>query len=187
MFVARIETMLSGFLVHYYRAIPFHIGEGALECHLPITFSQNKGFCSGKSEKKFNCSSCTFSNLIFYRIKRVPVTGSSGIPTQGAKYLETKLYILPLLSVHMFVSEPFSVSITPFTFPVRSLSCRAFVSRLRLSSSGLQLEIINRFFFKRNNMSRAMRTCVWCHLRTTKAQISLRIRAVWSAPLLFAA
>ena len=36
-------------------------------------------------------------------------------------------------------------------------------------------------------MSRAMRKCVFCHMRTTKAQISLRIRAVWSAPLLFAA
>ena len=32
-----------------------------------------------------------------------------------------------------------------------------------------------------------MRKCVLCHMWTTKAQISLRIRAVWSAPLLFAA
>ena len=39
----------------------------------------------------------------------------------------------------------------------------------------------------RMNMSRAMRKCVLCHMRTTKAQISVRIRAVWSAPLLFAA
>ena len=30
------------------------------------------------------------------------------------------------------------------------------------------------------------KTCL-CHMRTTKAQISLRIRAVWSVPLLFAA
>ena len=30
------------------------------------------------------------------------------------------------------------------------------------------------------------KTCLW-HMRTTKAQINLRIRAVWSAPLLFAA
>ena len=29
------------------------------------------------------------------------------------------------------------------------------------------------------------KTC-FCHMRTTKAQINLRIRAVWSAPLLFA-
>ena len=36
-------------------------------------------------------------------------------------------------------------------------------------------------------LSRAMRRCVLCHMRTTKVQISLRIRAVWSAPLLFAA
>ena len=36
-------------------------------------------------------------------------------------------------------------------------------------------------------MSQAMRNCVLCHMRTTKAQISLRIRAVSSAPLLFAA
>ena len=34
--------------------------------------------------------------------------------------------------------------------------------------------------------SRAMRKRVLCHMRTTKAQISLRIRAVWSALLLFA-
>ena len=27
----------------------------------------------------------------------------------------------------------------------------------------------------------------FCHMRITKVQISLRIRAVWSAPLLFAA
>ena len=36
-------------------------------------------------------------------------------------------------------------------------------------------------------LSRAMRKCVLCHMRTTKAQISLRIRAVGSAHLLFAA
>ena len=36
-------------------------------------------------------------------------------------------------------------------------------------------------------MSQAMRKCVLCHMQTTKAQISLRILAVWSAPLLFAA
>ena len=41
---------LLGFLVHYYSAIPFHIGEGALECHLPIKFSEQKRF--RKSEKK---------------------------------------------------------------------------------------------------------------------------------------
>ena len=32
-----------------------------------------------------------------------------------------------------------------------------------------------------------MQKCVLCHMRTTKVQISLRIHAVWSAPLLFAA
>ena len=32
-----------------------------------------------------------------------------------------------------------------------------------------------------------VRKRVLCHMRTTKAQISLHIRAVWSAPLLFAA
>ena len=36
------------------------------------------------------------------------------------------------------------------------------------------------------NESRHEKTCL-CHMRTTKAQISLRIRAVWSAPLLFTA
>ena len=35
--------------------------------------------------------------------------------------------------------------------------------------------------------SLTMRKCVLCHMRTTKAQIRLHIRAVWSAPLLFTA
>ena len=35
-------------------------------------------------------------------------------------------------------------------------------------------------------LGQVMRKCVLCHMRTTKVQISLRIRAVWSAPLLFA-
>ena len=38
---------------------------------------------------------------------------------------------------------------------------------------------------QRSNEPRHEKTCL-CHVRTTKAQISLRIRAVWSAPLLFA-
>ena len=37
------------------------------------------------------------------------------------------------------------------------------------------------------NMSHVMKKTYLCHMRTTKAQISLRIHAVWSAPLLFAA
>ena len=41
---------LLGFLVHYNSVIPFHIGEGALECHLPIKFSEQKRF--RKSEEK---------------------------------------------------------------------------------------------------------------------------------------
>ena len=36
-------------------------------------------------------------------------------------------------------------------------------------------------------MGQDMRKCVLCHMWTTKMQISLRIRAVWSALLLFAA
>ena len=36
------------------------------------------------------------------------------------------------------------------------------------------------------NEPRHEKTC-YCHMRTTKAQISLHIRAVWSAPLLFTA
>ena len=36
-------------------------------------------------------------------------------------------------------------------------------------------------------LDQVMQKRVLCHMRTTKSQISLRIRAVWSAPLLFAA
>ena len=41
-----------GFLVHNYSAIPFHIGEGALECHLPIKFSEQKRFRKIRRKKK---------------------------------------------------------------------------------------------------------------------------------------
>ena len=37
------------------------------------------------------------------------------------------------------------------------------------------------------HMGQVMRKRVVCHMRTTKAQITLRIRAIWSASLLFAA
>ena len=37
------------------------------------------------------------------------------------------------------------------------------------------------------HMGEVMRKCVLYLMRTTKVQFSLRIRAVWSAPLLFAA
>ena len=39
---------------------------------------------------------------------------------------------------------------------------------------------------KKTNEPRHEKTCV-SHVQTTKVQISLRIRAVWSAPLLFTA
>ena len=63
------------------------------------------------------------------------------------------------------------------------------------SHTGFQLDKILQFsydvaLFKSNNkkqLSQAIIKCVLCHMRTTKAQISLRMRAVWSAPLLFAA
>ena len=47
------------FLVHYYSAVPIHIGKGALECHLPIKFSENKRFRKIRKKKKNNnnCSS----------------------------------------------------------------------------------------------------------------------------------
>ena len=53
------------------------------------------------------------------------------------------------------------------------------------------LVVFIRFVVHVSNMARLIgprheKTCL-CHMRTTKAQISLRIRAVWSAPLLFAA
>ena len=56
----------------------------------------------------------------------------------------------------------------------------------------LTLTVWIRFHFSdpwsfHKKLSRAMRKCVLCHMRTTMAQISLRIRTVWSAPLLFAA
>ena len=73
---------------------------------------------------------------------------------------------------------------------------------MKVSSDGNQLDFIMDPLFKLNerlsniisllaltNEPHHKKTC-FCHMRTTKAQISLadlRIRAVWSAPLLFAA
>ena len=38
-----------------------------------------------------------------------------------------------------------------------------------------------------NYMGQSIWKCILCHMRKTKAQISLRIRTVWSAPLFFTA
>ncbi len=46
-----------------------------------------------------------------------PVTGSSLIPLQGAKYREMKSYCSPYWSTHPFSLEPFRVRITPRNFP----------------------------------------------------------------------
>ena len=45
----------------------------------------------------------------------------------------------------------------------------------------------NNVTMERLKMGQVMGKRVLSHMRTTKVQISLRIRAVWSAPLLFAA
>ena len=50
-------------------------------------------------------------------------------------------------------------------------------------------EVIVGWYADKDNMllsQRHEKTCL-CHMQTTKAQISLRIRAVWSATFLFAA
>ena len=41
--------------------------------------------------------------------------------------------------------------------------------------------------FKMNKWATSWKNMFECHIGTTKAQISLRTSAVWSAPLLFAA
>ena len=69
------------------------------------------------------------------------------------------------------------------------------ISRLQLVSvaehAGLSLTWSqtpkDRFSRDVAQLGHVMRKRVLCHMRTTKVQISLRIRAVWSAPLLFAA
>ena len=48
-FVARSFLLAVG--PDHYSAIQFHIGEGALECHLPIKCSEKK-----VSQKSFECS-----------------------------------------------------------------------------------------------------------------------------------
>ena len=66
--------------------------------------------------------------------------------------------------------------------------------RLTLHSSGIWARSCENVSYAiweqqrcRSKMGQVMRKCVLCHMRTTKVQISLRIRTVWSAPLLFAA
>ena len=59
---------------------------------------------------------------------------------------------------------------------ISCLNCRKDMAKMEV-----------KFYNNNIKMSRAMKKRVLCHMRTTKAQISLRIRAVWSAPLLFTA
>ena len=63
-----------------------------------------------------------------------------------------------------------------------SLDSIAEISRTLATFCGKKRKTVGQLY-----VSRAMKKCVLRHMRTTKAQISLRIRAVWSAPLLFAA
>ena len=68
-----------------------------------LRFSGNKIHCSPRDQS--------------LSVNYLPVTGSSGIPTQGAKYRETKSYIVPQLSTQPFDSVPCRVTITPRTTP----------------------------------------------------------------------
>ena len=61
----------------------------------------------------------------------------------------------------------------------------------KMMTEGENLLLLKYLLFKikiiRWYMGQVMRKRVLCHIRTTKAQISLHIHAVWSASLLFAA
>ena len=59
--------------------------------------------------------------------------------------------------------------------------------RKSAGDSGSDFDDIRGRFCYGSQVGQVMRKCVLCYMRTTKVQISLRIRAVISAPLLFAA
>ena len=73
----------------------------------------------------------------------LPVTGSSYIPTHGAKYLDTKSYCSPLSSTHPFSFEPFSVRMKPLILPVRSAKTNLSTAGLCASSSALCKQFLN--------------------------------------------
>ena len=79
-----------------------------------------------------------------------------------------------------------------FYMPSTNLSHQHSVERIDIHCKltfGFKYIIHTLVFKCLNNLSHVtvMRKSAFCHMRTTKAQISLRFRAVWSAPLLFAA
>ena len=84
-------------------------------------------------------------------------------------------------------AHPWSV-ISTFAVPIRAV----WSAPLLFAPCSLFHSVPQSYIFAKVNLdqhrylSHVMRKCVLCHLRTTKMQISLRIRAVWSAPLLFA-
>ena len=78
-----------------------------------------------------------------------------------------------LCASRAFVRLLTRVSFCPFSLP---LDVRDWLRLMIVARHGLSI----------NFELRHEKTC-FCPMRTTKAQISLRIRAVWSAPLLFAA
>ena len=84
------------------------------------------------------------------------------------------------------LSYPSAACQNHFTMLLSGVQCFNLVCNFQSSRSILpRPPIINYKILM--HMSQAMRKCVLCHMRTTKAQISLRIRVVWSAPLLFTA
>ena len=105
-------------------------------------------------------------NWIFFSFRRTSLTGEwvglahSDIPSSATRPFKI-LFTATVIIATMFSSPQVSLK-----------NVRAMFS-LNYSKNGVI------------KLSRAMRKSVLCHMRTTKAQISLRIRAVWSAPLFF--
>ena len=69
--------------------------------------------------------------------------------------------------IRNFKGENTVMQVTGLMVKTMFCTCTFFVNHVRIH-----------FRESRINFSRVMRKCVLCHMRTTKAQISLRIRAV---------
>ena len=94
--------------------------------------------------------------------------------------LQVKQHTLPC---HMSRSDSQSISDKPIAVNDQVM-CWSHVHIYFLSKA---IFVHKKYVFKPNKDETCHeKTCI-CHMRTTKAQISLRICAVWSAPLLFVA
>ena len=116
--------------------------------------------CAGQFR---NCTDSHFAQNIYIKYQNTKIIGRVSL------YTETCVYAWYSNALKSYAARPMTYTEMGIWIP----------SLMRLHRLAWTIAVLY-------DEPRHEKTCL-CHMRTTKAQISLRIHTVWSAPLLFAA